>query len=173
MLDLACGAGRHARHLAALGHSVLAVDRDEGALAGLAAVPAIETRCADLEAGGWPLAGERFDGIIVTNYLHRPLLPSLIGALKPDGVLLYETFARGNAAFGRPSNPHFLLEPGELLRFALAGGLAVVAFEEGVVTSGGRPAAVQRVAALGADRPRPVPLPANHPAPRAVDAPCP
>ncbi|MEP7183730.1 MAG: class I SAM-dependent methyltransferase [Betaproteobacteria bacterium] len=157
VLDLACGRGRHARWFAAHGACVLAVDRDADALAALAGVAGIETRVVDLEAGGWPLAGETFDAIVVVNYLHRPLLPHLLGALAADGVLLYETFARGNEAFGRPSNPAFLLKRDELLRLPGA-ALTVVGFEQGFVAGGERGAVVQRLAAVGAGRQWPPPL---------------
>jgi SAM-dependent methyltransferase len=100
---------------------------------------------ADLEAGPWPVAGRRFDAIVVTNYLHRPLLPVLVDSLEPGGLLLYETFARGNERFGKPSNPDFLLAPGELLE-AVRGRLAVVAYED-LVVGEPRPAAVQRLCA--------------------------
>ena len=123
VLDLACGYGRHARWFAGRGCRVLAVDRDRDALASLAGVPGVETAAVDLESGSWPLGDQRFDAIVVANYLHRPLFPHLIAALADDGALLYETFARGNEAFGRPSNPAFLLDPGELLR-VVAGRLA-------------------------------------------------
>jgi SAM-dependent methyltransferase len=157
VLDLAAGEGRHARLFAARGCRVLAVDRDATALTALAGVPRIEMRSVDLETGSWPLAGERFDAIVVVNYLHRPLFPHLLGALAGDGVLLYETFARGNEAFGRPANPDFLLEPGELLRWG-AGRLSVVAFEQGFVTGAERGAVVQRLAAVGPGRAWPQPL---------------
>jgi SAM-dependent methyltransferase len=158
VLDLACGRGRHARLFAGLGCRVLAVDRDPAALAGLADVAGVETATLDLETGAWPLAGERFDAIVVANYLHRPLFPHLLTALAGDGTFLYETFARGNEAFGRPSNPAFLLEAGELLR-VVDGWLAVVAFEEGRVEEGPRRAVVQRLAAVGTGRGEPVVLP--------------
>ena len=151
VLDLACGAGRHARHFAARGCRVLAVDRDVQALATLEGVAGIETRALDLEAGNWPLANERFDAIVIANYLHRPLFPFLPEALADDGVLLYETFAHGNEAFGRPSNPDFLLAPGELLRLA-GDQLTVIAFEQGRVLAGARQAVVQRLAAVGPRR---------------------
>jgi len=147
VLDLACGTGRHARFFAERGCRVLAVDRDAAALAGMKDIAGIETRAADLESGIWPFAGEHFGAIVVTHYLHRPLFPHLRAALAEDGALLYETFARGNEAFGRPSNPHFLLEPDELLRLCGA-PLTVVAFEQGCVDQGGKPAVVQRIAAL-------------------------
>ena len=115
-------------------------------------------RALDLETGSWPLAGERFDAIVVANYLYRPLFPHLLAALAEDGVLLYETFARGNEAFGRPSNPEFLLAPGELLTVA-ARGLTVVAFEQGFVSASPRGAVVERLAAVGPRRPWPPPVP--------------
>jgi SAM-dependent methyltransferase len=154
VLDLACGNGRHARFFAGRGCRVLAVDRDAGAVASLADATGVETAVLDLEAGTWPLAGERFDAIVVANYLHRPLLSHLLAALTDNGVLLYETFARGNEAYGRPSNPAFLLEPGELLR-VVEGHLDVVAFEEGVVSREGGLSVVQRIAAVGSQAGKP------------------
>ncbi len=149
VLDLACGGGRHARLFAERGHLVLAVDRDPQALAATSG-PGITTRETDLEAEGahWPFAAGRFAGIVVTNYLHRPLLADLVKSLAPDGVLIYETFALGNEAFGKPSNPAFLLRPGELLEMAAQGGLTVLAFEDGVVTQP-KLARVQRLCAAG------------------------
>jgi len=158
VLDLAAGRGRHARLLAALGHDVLAVDRDAAALASLAGVARVRTRTVDLESGPWPLAGERFGAIVVANYLHRPSFDAMLGALADDGVLVYETFAAGNETFGRPSNPDFLLAAGELLD-RVRGRLGVVAFEEGVVTREGGQAVVQRLAAVGPRHARPWPLP--------------
>jgi SAM-dependent methyltransferase len=161
VLDLASGHGRNARYLAGLGHRVLAVDRDEAALAALAsatlAVPRIETLRADLEGAGWPLGDQTFDAVIVTHYLHRPLFPHIAAALGPGAVLIYETFARGNAAYGRPSNPDFLLEPNELLdRFG--GILNVIAFEQGYVEQPFA-AVVQRLCAVGRAREWPPTLP--------------
>ena len=154
VLDLACGNGRHTRHLASLGHSVVAVDRDADALA-LAAGPDITTSNIDLEEAGaaWPFGPARFAGIVITNYLHRPLTAAMIASLAPDGVLIYETFAEGNAQFGKPSNPNFLLKPGELLDWAREQGLRVVAFEEGVVDAP-KTAMVQRICAVKPDFPR-------------------
>lgn len=131
MLDLACGDGRHARFFAARGHAVEAVDRDAAALAALGAVTGITTRCADLEGGAWPYAGRSFDAIVVTNYLHRPLLPLIAATLAPGAVLIYETFRAGNESYGKPSNPAFLLQPGELLAFAQGAGLQIIGFEDG------------------------------------------
>ena len=145
MLDVACGSGRHARYLAGLGHRVDAVDRDAAALQTLAGVAGVTPRHADLEQGPWPYSGLRFDAIIVTNYLHRPLLPRLLEALADGGVLIYETFAAGNERYGRPSNPDFLLKPGELLEFA-RGRLRVVAYED-LQVDVPRPAMIQRLCA--------------------------
>ena len=157
LLDLACGEGRHTRFFAARGSFVLAVDRDPAALASLAGVPNVTTRAIDLESGVWPLAGECFDAIVVANYLHRPLMPALLDALASDGTLLYETFAAGNEAFGRPANPAFLLARDELAEH-VRGRLTIVAFEQGRVKSGARIAVVQRIAAVGRDRSWPPPL---------------
>lgn len=156
MLDLACGSGRHARLLASLGHPVLAVDRDAAALKN-AAGPSVTTLQADLEHEPdghvhWPFDAERFAGIIVTNYLHRPLLPCLHRSLAPGGILIYETFAQGNERFGKPSNPAFLLAPGELLdwvRTAGSGALRVIAYEDGYVAAP-KPAMVQRICVIKA-----------------------
>jgi len=146
VLDLACGGGRHARYFAARGHPVEAVDRDPAMLGSLAGLPGVTARCADLEGGPWPYEGERFAGVIVTNYLHRPLFPHLLAALGPDGALIYETFAAGNERYGRPSNPAFLLKPGELLD-AVRARLQVVAYEELTVAEP-KPACVQRICAV-------------------------
>lgn len=147
VLDLACGSGRHARHLAALGLNVEAVDRDAHALDVLAATPGIRTTCADLEAGPWPYADRQFDGVVVTNYLHRPLWPAIAAMLAPGGVLIYETFRIGNASYGKPSSPAFLLQPGELLDVARTAELQVVAFEDGF-SAVPKPAMVQRLCAV-------------------------
>jgi SAM-dependent methyltransferase len=141
VLDVACGAGRHARFFADRGLEVVAVDREEQALP-----KNIRFVKADLEDGSpWPFDGQRFGAVVVTNYLHRPLLSRLAAALEESGVLIYETFMLGNEKFGRPSNPQFLLRPGELLE-AFA-ELHVAAFEQGRVE---RPKAamIQRLCAL-------------------------
>lgn len=156
VLDLAAGSGRHARFLAARGAQVLAVDRDVAALASLDGTRGIKTRVLDLERGTWPLADESFDAIVVVNYLHRPLFAHLRAALAADGVLLYETFARGNEAYGRPSNPDFLLQPDELLTLAARPpAMTIVAFEQGTAVTGAGCAVVQRIAAVGPARPWP------------------
>jgi SAM-dependent methyltransferase len=147
VLDLACGFGRHSRHLAGLGLRVTAVDRDAEAIASLQSIPNVTAMVADIEHGPWPLPAFRFDAVVVTNYLWRPLLPSIVDALDPAGVLLYETFAVGNEKFGRPSNPDFLLRPGELLE-VVRDRLAVIAFEDLRVESP-KPAMVQRICAVG------------------------
>ncbi|MBK4733047.1 class I SAM-dependent methyltransferase [Noviherbaspirillum pedocola] len=149
VLDLACGGGRHARLLAALGHPVLAVDRDPQALAACVA-DGINTESRDLEDGSpWPYAAGRFAGIVVTNYLHRPLFPALFDSLAPGGVLIYETFALGNERYGKPSNPAFLLRPGELLELAALRSerLRIVAYEDGLVDEP-KPARLQRICLL-------------------------
>ena len=147
VLDLACGQGRHSLLMAERGYRVEAVDRDADAVAGISAkAPGIVTRVADLEGGPWPYHGSAFDGIVVTNYLYRPLLPMLLNALEVNGVLIYETFMVGNERFGKPSNPAFLLRPGELLDMVRR-RLTVVAFEQGEVDLP-RPAVVQRLCAI-------------------------
>ena len=138
VLDVASGAGRHARLFSSLGLSVTAVDREAQVLP-----EAITFVKADLEDGSpWPFPGQRFGAIVVTNYLHRPLLPVLAQSLAEEGVLIYETFMAGNEKFGRPSNPDFLLRPGELLQ-ALS-GLTLVAFEQGATDK----AVVQRICVI-------------------------
>jgi len=131
VLDLACGSGRHTRLLAGLGYPVLAVDRDGDALAGLRGLAAVETRVLDLEQETWPLRGELFAGVVVTNYLWRSHLAKLLASLAPGGVLIYETFMLGNEVYGKPSNPAFLLRPGELREVARAVGLDELAWIEG------------------------------------------
>ena len=146
VLDLACGGGRHSRLFLAAGHPVTAVDIAVSGLADVAGQQGLEIVEADLEDGRpFPLAGRRFAGVVVTNYLHRPLLPALVEAVAPGGLLIYETFARGNERFGKPRNPDHLLVPGELLE-AARGRLRVLAYED-VLVEEPRPAAVQRIAA--------------------------
>lgn len=143
VLDLACGGGRHARALQALGACVTAVDRDGTALQQLPAdIEAIE---ADLEGSPWPLAGRRFDAVIVTHYLWRPLWPQIIDSVAPGGWLVCETFADDNASVGRPARPDFLLRRGELLD-VVAGALRVVAYEDGFLADPDR--FIQRIAAV-------------------------
>lgn len=146
VLDLASGTGRHSRYLQRLGYSVLAVDRNDELLLQLKGEPNIATRQLDLELGSWPLQGCAFDGIVVTNYLHRPLMGHLLDALRPNGVLIYETFAAGNEHFGRPSNPDFLLQPGELFNLCYP-RLHVMAYENLSVDTP-KPAVIQRICAI-------------------------
>lgn len=150
VLDLACGGGRHARYAASLGHSVLAVDKDISALRSPSSQN-IHCLSFDLELSNsashpdWPLVPNQFGGIIVTNYLHRPLMRDLLLSLCVGGVLIYETFAQDNGLFGKPSSPDFLLLPGELLRLAASTPeFHVIAFEDGFV-SDPKPAMVQRI----------------------------
>ena len=161
VLDLACGAGRHLRWLVARGHRLTGVDRDAAALEPLHALA--EVVVADTEAGPWPLAGRRFDGVLVTNYLWRPLLPAIVDAVADGGVLIYETFADGQQAIGRPSRPEFLLQPGELL--SACRSLRVVAYEDGFADA--PPRFVQRIVAArpGAGAAAPVHRLAAGPAP--------
>jgi SAM-dependent methyltransferase len=149
VLDLACGSGRHTRLFVERGCRVTAVDRVPALDGWLTAQRTVTVVTADLELGRWPFGSERFDAIVVTNYLHRPLFAHLVAALAPCGLLLYETFAAGNAAFGKPSNPDFLLSPRELLT-SLAAELRVIAFEDGYIETPRR-AMVQRLAARAAD----------------------
>ncbi len=145
VLDLACGHGRHSRWLMRHGHIVTAVDRDAQALAGLADLaPWVRTLQADLENGPWPLAGREFEAVVVTNYLWRALLSDILSSLAPGGLLIYETFAHGNASVGKPSRPDFLLQPGELLK--VCAELRVVAYEDGFLSHPDR--FVQRIAAV-------------------------
>ncbi|HEY0824470.1 MAG TPA: methyltransferase domain-containing protein [Ramlibacter sp.] len=142
VLDLACGRGRHLRWFAGRGHPVTGVDRDPEAIAGLQGVG--EALVADIEDGPWPLAGRRFDAVVVTNYLWRPLFPRILESVAEGGVLLHETFAQGNETVGKPARPDFLLAPGELLR--AYPGLRVVAYEDGFLPGPDR--FVQRIAAV-------------------------
>lgn len=146
VLDIACGSGRHLQWFAQRGHAVTGIDRDTSAAAPLAShVTLIQ---ADIENGPWPLGSEnqppQFDAVVVTNYLWRALLPTVLASLAPGGVLLYETFAAGNETLGRPSRPDFLLQPGELLE--VCKDLHVVAYEHGVRPD--PPRFVQRIAAI-------------------------
>ncbi len=146
VLDLACGGGRHTRLFLGLGHPVTAIDRNVCHLSDLQDNPRVEIIQADLEDGRpFPLAGRRFAVVAVTNYLHRPLLPDLVDAVDSGGLLLYETFAQGNEAFGRPRNPDHLLRPGELL-LVVRDRLRVLAYEDLIVDTPRR-AAVQRICA--------------------------
>jgi SAM-dependent methyltransferase len=148
VVDVACGRGRHARHLRDRGLIVVAIDRDIEALATLRGLEGIEPIAADIETGPWPFPPGTFDAVVVTNYLWRPLMPHLVAALREGGVLIYETFALGNERYGRPANPDFLLRRNELLEWVMP-QLQVVAFEQGVVSLP-QPAVVQRICAVRA-----------------------
>lgn len=147
VLDVACGSGRHATWLAGQGLQVTGVDRDPAALAALP--ESVHPLCADLENAPWPLPGRQFDVVLVTHYLWRPLFPDLLAAVAEGGWFVHETFAEGQQHLGRPRNPDFLLQPGELL--TVCHGLHVLAYEDGIVNG----ARIQRVAArrLGAAAP--------------------
>jgi SAM-dependent methyltransferase len=147
VLDVACGSGRHVRWLAEQGFVVTGVDRDAAAVEPLRKIA--EIIVADIENAAWPLAGRRFDAVVVTNYLWRPLWPALLAALADKGMLITETFADGQQHIGKPSRPEFLLQSAELLR--LCAGLRVVAFEDGFdeVT----PRYVQRIVAVNVQSP--------------------
>lgn len=147
VLDVASGTGRNARFFAERGHPVTALDRDAAALATMHDVSGIETLECDLEGAPWPLASDRrFAAVVVTNYLYRPLIARLIDALAPGGVLIYETFALGNETVGKPSNPAFLLAPGELID-ACTPALRVIAYQDGFLSQP-REAFIQRICAV-------------------------
>ncbi len=149
ILDVACGGGRHLRLALAQGYAVVGVDRDLSGVADLAGTPGLELVAADLEDGRpFPFRGCTFAGVMVTNYLWRPILPDIVRCVSSNGVLIYETFALGNERFGRPGNPEFLLRPGELME-AVHGKLVPIAFEHVTLSAPHR--VVQRIAAVGPD----------------------
>ena len=146
LLDVACGTGRHTRLFLDKGHTVTAIDRDLSRIADIRSDRLVRIE-ADLETGtSWPLAGEDFAGVIVTNYLYRPILQNLVSSVASAGMLIYETFAEGNEKFGRPMNPDFLLKPGELLNLVHK-ILRVIAYEDTVMIHP-KPAQIQRIAAF-------------------------
>ena len=152
VLDIACGLGRHMRLFHAQNHQVTGIDQAQAAIDAVANLGhAVQ---ADIENKPWPLPGQQFDTVVVTNYLWRPLWPQILDSVKPGGLLLYETFAQGNEAFGKPSRPDFLLAPGELLK--VCKGWTIVAYEHGQLRQPER--VVQRIAAIkpGADSAHPV-----------------
>ena len=151
VLDVACGRGRHAYWFAALNHPVTALDRSQEAIDSISIpTPGCTKILADIESGAWPLTGQVFDAVVVTNYLWRPLMPALLACLAPGGVLIYETFASGNETVGKPSNPDFLLRANELLEVCQS--LRVVGFEDGFLPPAmtGSARFVQRIAAVNA-----------------------
>lgn len=154
VLDVACGFGRHMRWLHAQGHPVTGIDRSHEAIAAVSSIG--EGVVADIENGPWPFPGRQFQGVVVTNYLWRPLLPQIVASVAPGGTLIYETFAAGNETVGKPSRPDFLLQHGELLQACK--DLRVVAYEDGFLDTPAR--FVQRIAAV---RPGTEPAPARYP----------
>jgi len=149
VLDVACGYGRHVRWFHQRNHPVVAVDRAQNAIDFIVtSALACEAVVADIENGPWPFEGRKFDAVVVTNYLWRPLVPVLLGSLSPGGVLIYETFAQGNETVGKPSRPDFLLRSGELL--GICNSLRIIAFEDGFQEGGQdfSPRFVQRIAAV-------------------------
>lgn len=153
VLDIACGRGRHAAYLSQQGHHVTGIDRNGEALAQLSAgITAVD---ADIENGPWPLAEQQFDAVIVTNYLWRPLWPQILNSVRAGGVLMYETFGQGNAVYGKPSRPDFLLAPGELLQ--VCAGWHIVAYEHGLRSAPDR--VVQRIVAIKPPHDAASPLP--------------
>lgn len=153
VLDVACGRGRHAHWFYERNHALVLVDINQSAIDLIATIIPLasdryEAVVADIENGPWPFAGRQFDAVVVTNYLWRALLPTLLASLAPGGVLIYETFTQGNETVGKPSRPDFLLRTGELLE--VCRGLRIVAFEEGFHAGpeGQSPRFVQRIAAI-------------------------
>lgn len=154
VLDLACGGGRHSQLLLNLGYQVTAIDKNTDAIAArLGGHEKLEIITADLESGSTPflgdgaLSGRMFEGIVVVNYLYRGHLDALLDCLKPGGGLIYETFARGNEAYGRPRNPDHLLRAGELLEM-VRGRLQVVAYEHGLMGTDDTLCIKQRIVAV-------------------------
>lgn len=130
VLDVAAGSGRHTRHLLDRGHAVTALDREVSVLRTIAGAEVVE---ADIEAGPWPLAGRSFGFVVVTNYLWRPRYADILASVAPGGLLVWETFMDGQQHLGRPRNPDFLLQPGELAHVADGHGLTVLCFEQGLL----------------------------------------
>jgi len=145
VLDLACGSGRHTDFFLQRGHHVTATDINTSKVEGNYDTNKLIIIQSDLEKLPWPFSQNAFSAIVVINYLYRPLFPKIVSSLKPNGLLIYETFAKGNEKFGRPKNPEYLLKPGELLSGSFS-NLKILAFEDLVVTEP-KLAAVQRVCA--------------------------
>ncbi|NQW09784.1 MAG: class I SAM-dependent methyltransferase [Alphaproteobacteria bacterium] len=147
VLDVACGAARHGRFFHARGHPVVLLDVDITRITDMASLDGVEIVARDLETGRpWPLSQQAFAGVVVVNYLHRPVMPDIVAAVAPGGVLIYETFAIGNEAFGRPANPDHLLRHEELL-VAVRPELRVIAFED-LEEREPHPAVKQRIVAV-------------------------
>lgn len=151
VLDLACGSGRHTKIFLDRGHPVTALDRNISRLAIAPDTPGLTVLAGDLEDGSpWPLAGQKFGAVVVTNYLYRPLFPKIIASLAPGGLLIYETFALGNERFGKPRNPDHLLKPDELMD-AFGEALRVIAYED-IERPSPKSARIQRICAMCPDR---------------------
>ena len=146
ILDLACGSGRHANYLAAQGHDITALDKSSEALAKISSSIGIHPFEFDLETGSWPFSERKFDAIVVTNYLYRPIMQNIVDALYPSGILIYETFMSGNERYGRPSSPDFLLRPNELIDLVHK-KLEILLYEAGRVNYP-KPALIQRICAV-------------------------
>ncbi len=162
MLDVACGHGRHAYYFHERNHPLALVDKSLDAIESIAISTSVcEKVVADIETGAWPFTGQQFGVVVVTNYLWRPLMPTLLASLADGGVLIYETFAQGNQTVGKPSRSDFLLRSGELLE--ICKNLRVVAFEDGFMAASGSlpPRFVQRIAAVNeaCGQPHPVRYP--------------
>lgn len=152
VLDLACGSGRHTRFFRKRGLRVTAADIDLSGMVDLESDQGVTLVKCDLEDGSrWPFGTQTFGTVVVTNYLHRPLLPSLVATLAHGGVLIYETFALGQAAFDKPRNPNHLLKPGELID-AVRGKLQIIAYEHGQFQQP-RPSVRQRICAINGQMP--------------------
>jgi SAM-dependent methyltransferase len=143
VLDVACGSGRHMAHLSQLGMLCTGIDRDEAALLTAQAFGTIV--CADIQQGPWPIPGRQFDAVLVTHYLWRPLLPTILDSVRPGGVLIYETFSQAHAKLGRPSRPEFLLQHGELLTICQAAQMQILAYQDLILQNPKR--AMQRIVA--------------------------
>ena len=147
VLDLACGNGRHGKFLMEKGFKVVFLDLDISQLTGVCNKLVNQIIQHNLEDGSsWPFAPEMFDAVVVTNYLHRPIFKKLISVISCDGLLIYETFAKGNEAFGKPSNPNFLLNPEELIELVRP-KMRVTSFHEGY-SNDGRNAIMQKIVAM-------------------------
>lgn len=145
VLDLACGQGRHTSLMLSLGYTTVAADINLSGIDSLNKHKNLELMQVDLEQDPWPFEKKAFSGIIVTNYLHRPLFKNILSALTPNGILIYETFADGNQEYGHPQNANYLLKRGELI-LKVFPELTILAYEDLIVQKP-RPAAVQRVCA--------------------------
>jgi SAM-dependent methyltransferase len=132
VLDLACGKGRHSLYLLDAGYKVTAVDIDITSISVFQGLDGLSVVQADLEKQSWPFSRDAFSGIVVVNYLWRPLFVDIVAALAPGGLLLYDTFMRGNERYGHPRNPDYLLAPGELQEI-FGERLEVIDFFEGYV----------------------------------------